>query len=208
VRIAIVTPWYEHEELYEDYFAAVGSELEPGDELLIVDDCSWPALDFARLRSRERLGFSGACNLGLSFASTEAVVFLNNDIALGKPGWLNQMREAVEPGVLAGPLRRDRHANVGRHEFPYIDGWCLGGMREDLLRLGGMDTSLEEPAYFSDNLLCLEARAVGMTLREVRVTLKHKENKTNGSAMRPEVAAATAANRARYVARVRELTRQ
>ena len=62
---------------------------------------------------------------------------------------------------LAGPLRFGRHADVDGEQFPYIDGWCLAGMREDLLRLGGFDEGLDEPAYYSDNLLCLEARAAG-----------------------------------------------
>ena len=72
------------------------------------------------------------------------------------------------------------HSDVDGHSFPYIDGWCLAGMREDLLRLGGFDESLQEPAYYSDNLLCLEARAAGMTLRDVRPGLDHLENVTAG----------------------------
>ena len=95
------------------------------------------------------------------------VLFLNNDIRMTDHRWLEDIREAVEPGVLVGPLRYDNHAKVDDQHLPYIDGWCLAGMREDLLELGGFDESLEEPAYYSDNLLCLEARAHGMTLRDV-----------------------------------------
>jgi GT2 family glycosyltransferase len=205
VRIAIVTPWKDHPELYESYFRAVGPELQPGDELLVIDDFSNEPLHWARIRTRRAMGFSGASNVGLLHARTEAVVFLNNDIALGEEGWLAQMRDAIEPGVLAGPLRSGSHTDVDGHRLPYIDGWCLGGMRDELLELGGFNTSLEEPAYYSDNLLCLEARAAGMTLREVRVTLQHLENVTAGRASNPDVIAATSANRARYQARAREL---
>lgn len=203
--VTVVTPWHNHLELADDYFEAVLPELEDGDMCGVVDCGSNPPLPFGTLQPGENLGFSRGSNCGLAAATTDVVLFLNNDIALGQPGWLNQMREAVEPGVLAGPLRRDRHADVDGNPFPYLDGWCLAGMREDLLSLGGFDESLEEPAYFSDNLLCLEARAVGMSLREVRVSLRHKENATAGRANRPEVVAASTANRARYVARAREL---
>lgn len=202
-RIAIVTPWYEHHELADDYFEAVLPEMEEGDELLVLDNASEPPLPWGNLRSEQNLGFVRGSNLGLNAATAEAVLFLNNDIVLGERGWLNVIRGALEPGVLVGPLRYDGHADVDGQKFPYLDGWCLAGMREDVLALGGFDETLEEPGYYSDNLLCLEARAAGMRLREVRVGLLHKENVTAGRV--PSVLAASAANRARYLARVREL---
>ena len=119
----------------------------------------------------ENLGFAEGSNAGLRRARGEAVLFLNNDIRLGRRGWLEEIRQAVEPGVLVGPLRGDFHSQVDGHPMPYIDGWCLAGMTDDLLALGGFDADLEEPAYYSDNLLCLEARAAGMTLRDLRVGL-------------------------------------
>ena len=107
--------------------------------------------------------------------------------------------------MLVGPLRNGNHADVDGQSFPYIDGWCLAGMREDLLRLGGFDEGLAEPAYYSDNLLCLEARAAGMTLRDVRPGLQHLENVTAGNQFTPSVQAAATTNRAIYQARAREL---
>lgn len=88
--------------------------------------------------------------------------------------------------------------------MPYIDGWCLAGRRDDLVELGGF-APLEEPAYYSDNLLCLEARAAGMTLRDVRVGLRHLKNVTSGNQFEPRVQAATRTNWAVYQARAREL---
>jgi GT2 family glycosyltransferase len=203
--IAVVTPWHEHPELAFDYIAAVDPVLREGDELIIVDNGSDPPLDFATIHADSNLGFCGGCNLGLRHATTDAVAFVNNDIQLVRSGWLEEIREALEPGVLVGPLRSGAHADLDGHRLLYIDGWCLAGMREDLLALGGFDETLAEPAYYSDNLLCLEARAAGMTLREVRPGLRHLENVTAGNAASPEVQAASAANRARYIARAREL---
>ena len=201
MNITIVTPWYEHLELADDYFEAVLPELQTGDRNLVIDNHSNPPLPFAAYEFSFNAGFSRACNLGLKRAKTDAVLFLNNDIALGEPGWLEMYREALEPGVLCGPLRYGHHADVNGIQLPYIDGWCLAGMKKDLMELGGFDQSLREPAYYSDNLLCLSAREHGMRLRDVRVPLVHKENATAGSSSDPIVAGASAYNRAKYVAR-------
>jgi GT2 family glycosyltransferase len=202
--IAIVTPWHNHSELADDYFAAVSHRWST-DELLIVDCGSTPALPFAALRSDVNLGFVGGSNLGLEHATANAVLFLNNDVRLVRSHWLEELRDEIESGVLVGPLRFDRHADYEGQSLPYIDGWCLAGMRDELLALGGFDTQLVEPAYYSDNLLSLEARAAGMTLRDVRVGLSHLKNATAGSGLDPQVQTATQANRAVYEARAREL---
>lgn len=206
ISIAIVTCWYGHPELAPDYVDAVEDELEEGDEVIIMDNGDAPALPlhFRVIVAGENLGFACGCNCGLRRVTTDAVLFLNNDVKLGRRGWLDEIRDSVEPGVLVGPLRDGFHTHVDGHAMPYIDGWCLAGMTDDLLELGGFDEQLEEPAYYSDNLLCLEARAAGMTLRHLRVGLVHKLNVTAGSSSAPNVQAASAANRARYLARVRE----
>jgi GT2 family glycosyltransferase len=203
MTIAIVTPWTDHLELADDYFEAVLPEMEEGDELIVVDNASEPSLAFGTVRSERNLGYAGGSNFGARAATTDAVLFLNNDVALERRGWLDGFRQAVEPGVLAGHIRYDRHADVDGRSFPYLDGWCLSIMRKDFLALGGFDQTLEEPAYFSDNLLCLEARARGMTLREVKVGLMHLENVTAGPYY--ETTTVRLANWARYLARAREL---
>lgn len=203
--IAIVTPWLGHPELADDYIAAVLPELRDDDEVLIVDNGDAPDLPFTTLTPAVNLGFAGGSNLGLGHADTDAVLFLNNDIALGQPGWLEQIRGNVEPGVLCGPVRYDSHADVDGAQFPYIDGWCCAGMRHDLLALGGFNTQLAEPAYYSDNILSLDARLAGMTLRDVRVGLRHKESVTSRPASNPLVQQASQANRAVYVERIESI---
>ena len=207
MNISIVTCWLEHPELAPDYVEAVEDELADDDEVIVIDNGDCPALplQFRVIDVGDNLGFAEGSNAGLRRARCEAVLFLNNDIRLGRRGWLEEIREALEPGVLVGPLRGDFHSQVDGHPMPYIDGWCLAGMTDDLLALGGFDADLEEPAYYSDNLLCLEARARGMTLRDLRVGLTHKLNVTAGKAWLPSVQAAAAPNRARYMARAREL---
>ena len=205
LTISVVTPWLEHHELADDYREALAAGPWP-EEILIVDNGNAPHIPGARtLTPAYNLGFGVASNLGLERARCEAVLFLNNDVRLGHYGWLDAIRHALEPGVLVGRMRYDRHADVDGVPFPYLDGWCLAGMREDLLSLGGFDETLEEPSYYSDNMLCLEARAQGLTLREVTVGLQHKESATSRPSVNPEVRRVTLANQVRYQARAREL---
>lgn len=202
--VAIVTPWLNHPELAPDYLRAV-SEINAGDDVIVVDNASEPPVAFAKMTVRENVGFSKACNLGLNHAETDAVLFLNNDIAATRAGWLNQLRGELAPGRLIGAkIRTDAHGSVDGHPLPYLDGWCLAGMRDDLLELGGFDEDFDEPSYYGDNDLCLRARAAGMTLREIRVGLRHKERQT-ASDDRARVAVASSANRERFHRLAREL---
>jgi GT2 family glycosyltransferase len=203
MSIAIVTPWHNHAaDLWPEYQKVLADA--NADELWIVDNGSTPPLDFGSLRLDANKGFCGGCNAGLAAATADIIVFLNNDVSLTEHGWLERLTDAVEPGVLVGArLRSDSHAQVDGQPMPYLDGWCIAGMRDDLLDLGGFDETLAEPAYFSDNLLCLEARAAGMTLREVRIGLKHAVGVT--AKEQPDGRRALEQNRARYVERAREL---
>jgi hypothetical protein len=201
--ISIVTPWLNHLELADDYLTAVNRR-SPRDELIVVDDGSDSPIPFGTLRNTDPAGFGSACNQGLRAATKDIVLFLNNDIIARDPRWLEPIREAVEPGVLVGAqLRDDPHGSVDGTPLPYLDGWCLAGMREDLLEIGGFDEEFQPPAYFEDNDLCLRARMAGMTLREVRVPLHHIRNGTL-KPDDPRVQAATLANRERFMARARE----
>jgi GT2 family glycosyltransferase len=203
MTVAVVTPWLNHPELTHDYRVALAQGPSP-DETIIVDNASNPPVAQATIRNEENLGFAGASNQGLRVATADVVVFLNNDIRATELGWLEKLVDATEPGVLTGAkLRYDSHADVDGQPLPYLDGWCLAGMRSDLLALGGFDETLEEPAYYSDNLLCLRARLAGMTLREVPVGLVHKLNVTAGPGTDPTVARAYSANRERYLAEAR-----
>lgn len=202
--IAIVSPWLDHLELAADYVAAVNDALP--DELLVIDNGSIPPIDFAAIRLDENVGFSAACNIGLAAATSDAVLFLNNDIVMTRTGWLNRIRAALEPGVLVGAwLRYERHGEVDGEPFPYLDGWCLAGMTDDLRELGGFDEGYMEPAYYSDNDLCLRARAAGMMLREVPVGLRHLIGVTAGPADDPVKMRVIELNQARFVERARQL---
>ncbi len=206
--ISVVTPWYNHPELAEDYFRAVGGERV--EEIIIIDNASEPMLeapDDGRVRilhQGENLGFSRANNVGLEAAKGEAVLFLNNDIALGIPGWLEAIRSELRPGQLVGANQRvDEHTRVDGELMPYLEGWCLAGYKEDFERIGAWDEDYEEPAYYSDNDLSLRAARAGMSFAAVSPPLIHLENVTAGPS-RGKVAEVTRRNFRRFAEKVRE----
>jgi GT2 family glycosyltransferase len=200
LNVTAVTPWHNHRDLGRDYWNALRKE---GCEVIVVDNGSDPPLPNG-WRLEHNSGFSHASNVGLKLARTDAVLFLNNDVYVSETGWLAKLTAALEPGVLVGSvLRYEQHTIHGPVQLPYIDGWCLLGMREDLLELGGFDETYEEPSYYSDNDLCLRARAAGMTLREAPCGIHHKGGQTsqaNGYSL-----PATVANRARFEALVEDM---
>lgn len=205
MRVSVVTPWLEHRELREQYMLTLKAGPAP-DETIVVDNGSDPPLPLAKIRLDRNAGFCGGCNAGLQAATGDVVVFLNNDVYALEQGWLARLVDAVEPGVLAGRLVDSQHAVVDGKRFPYLDGWCLAGMREDFEALDGFDETLTEPAYFSDNDLCLRARVAGMTLRGVRLGIAHVGGITAGPQESGSVRRAYRANYERYAERVRELT--
>lgn len=180
MTVAIVTAWQNHLELAGDYFAAV--EAGQPDQLVIVDDASDPALEFASLRVERSLGFCGANNLALAEVETDLVVFLNNDVAPLRAGWLKEMAAHIEAGVITGPILANDYCTVDGVAYPYVDGWCLGMTVEDARRLGPWDEQFDVvgPGYFSDTWLAFGARMQGFRLREVRPGLRHKGGQTGG----------------------------
>lgn len=206
--LAVVTPWFDHEELLPDYMEAVAW----ADEVIVVDDGSDQPPDFASLdatviRLDYNRGFAPACNAGLAAATSDIVVFLNNDVMISDDvDWTRSFRQHAEPGVLCGPLRREIHAEVDGQPMPYIDGWCLAGWRTDLLELDGFDEGYLWPGDFTDNDLSLRARADGMTLLDIRPTLVHKIATTIGHRTATDrLSDSFRANQDRYVRRAREL---
>jgi hypothetical protein len=178
MSIAIVTPWRDHLELAEDYFAA--TDAGKPDQLIVVDDGSLEPLGFAALRIAGK-GFCGASNAGLELVETEQVLFMNNDVKQMRATWLDEIREAIELNVMIGPLIFRN--NLGVVDHPYIDGWCAGMLTDDARKLGGWDEEYDKagPAYFSDNALSLVARDNDMTLRDFTPGLYHKGGQTGGA---------------------------
>jgi GT2 family glycosyltransferase len=204
--VTVVTPMRNHDEFVEGWLEAVN--VGAPDEVVIVDDASDPPYKTPDklVRLDESRGFCGACNAGLAAATMDAVVFLNNDIELRAANWLRNIRRHLWPRTLVGELRRGAHTYLDGQEHPYIDGWCIAAMREDLLELGGWDETLEEPAYYSDNLLTLRALQAGWKLATpIPIGLHHLVSGTAHDD-RAAIERAASANRAVWEQAVRDST--
>lgn len=205
--ITVVTPWWNCQELIPAYVEALDHGLGQDDRCIVVDNASDPPIRLGcadlEIHLTENRGFSPACNIGLAEVETEAVLFLNNDVRMVSSDWLDTLRAHLRPGRLVGPdLIVSGHSAVDGRPIPYIDGWCVGGMTEELRAIGGWDESLEEPSYYGDNILSVRAKAAGMKLVQVPCGLVHLRNWTT---RRMNVDGVSAGNRAKYEAIVREL---
>lgn len=220
--VTVVTPWRDHVELAPAYWSAI--DAGGPERVLIVDNASTPPLygtvvpkagdgpaSRLDLRLEENAGYSRASNVGWRVAArmpdpTDAVVFLNNDVALGDPGWLDSIRRELRRGRLVGAeLRIDAHTDVDGRRLAYLDGWCVAAMLPDLVALDGFDEGYEEPSYFGDNDLCLRAKARGMRLVQAETRLRHIGGATRRDLDVATVDAITIRNRERFAARAREL---
>lgn len=206
--ITVVTPWLECPELAPAYWRAM-SVLGEDDRVIVVDNGSKQhvvAPDDERFEVfplERNIGFSKASNLGLLNVVTEAVAFLNNDVSMTSATWLEQIRQALQPGRLVGAhLRKDAHTAVDGVVRPYLDGWCLAGMTDEILALGGWSEQYREPAYWGDNDLCARATAAGMKLVQAPVGLRHLGNYTS---RRMRIEEVSAHNRALYEQTVRAM---
>lgn len=209
MKLSVVTPWWQHLDLLPAYAAVVNAG-KP-DEVIVIDNGSSPDFEPVGIkvlnvviRNRTNRGFSRACNQGLRSATGDAVLFLNNDIQLlNTESWIETLKAALRPGILAGAcLREDPHTAVDGKTIPYLDGWCIAGMREDLIELGGWDEEYAEPSYYGDNDLCARAVAAGFELVQVELPIAHLGNASTKNMNLCEV---TLRNYARYAERIRDL---
>jgi hypothetical protein len=199
--ITIVTAWKNNRQFERGYFHAVS--VTDAEHIVVVDHSDPPLPN--GLNPGERTGFSGCNNAGLDAARTDAVLFLNSDIVARASDWIEPIRELLEPGVFVGAqLRYDPHGRVDGEPMPYIDGWCLAGMTDDLREIGGFDEQMGEHGYYADNDISFRARLAGFTLKEARVPITHLRDTKPPEVPSPHVQEMTLRNKARFEARVRD----
>ncbi len=188
-------------------------------EVIVVDDCSTDETpDFLgrcsglkAIRNKENSGFIASCNAGAQAASTDLLVFLNNDTTVTE-GWLDALVETFQgipdAGIvgarLAYPDGRLQEAggiifsdasgwNYGRNEDPaepqynftaeadYVSGACLALSRQLFEQLGGFDTHYA-PAYYEDTDLCFRVRQAGYKVYcQPACTIIHHEGVSSGT---------------------------
>lgn len=208
-------------------------------EVIVVDNGSRPE-ELAILRRRHRKGdftfvevgtnrfFSEGNNIGVEFATTDYIVFLNND-AFVEPGWIEALSCTMrdDPEVAAvGPMflyPDGRVQEVGSMALPTGDVvqigkgtvWgpdhfdtasivdmcsaaCLMMRRSDFLKVGGFGFEWE-PAYYEDTDLCLKLwTQCGKVMVNPTARVVHIESKTTSDS-RLQLHNISEINRVRFV---------
>lgn len=234
-RASVIIPVFNHEGLTRQCLETVLREWpESAHEVVIVDDGSTDATGdyLARLSNEmphvrvvthaENGGFAAACNSGAAAATSEYLVFLNND-TIPRSGWLDHLvdyadehpdagavgarllfpNETVQhAGVIIGEDRNPHHLYAGfPAEHPAVNrsgpvaivtAACMLVRRSAFARLGGFDTAYRNGHEDVD--LCLRLGELGDEVHYChRSVLVHLE-----SASRGHHTAETAQNGRRY----------
>ena len=93
--IAVVVPTRDRPAQLVACLAALGTELYPDDELVVVDSCSEvPVVCSARTLRADRPGASRARNLGWQATNAAVIAFVDDDVLVA-PGW----RAAIDPAI-------------------------------------------------------------------------------------------------------------
>jgi len=165
MRLTVATTTRDRRECILRLLASVAPQLEPDDELIVVDNGSTDGTETAvrrwiqahcpsgRLIVEPKGGTSQARNSAISESSASIVCFLDDDATVD-PGWLAAMRAAWErastqTAMIGGPIRPDwdggkRPAWVSDHLLWVVTALDLGPEphRLDRERIWGANMSL------------------------------------------------------------------
>ena len=204
--VTIVIPTYNRDALLNQTLSAV-QDTAPEVEVIVVDNgstdetfdvCEKHGVDI--IVNDTNLGFAVACNQGARAATTDRVLFLNND-TVPQPGWLtamNRHRPCIVGAALYYPDGRPQHTGVflrhdpqGRIEaynrtlpapsalVPAVTGAALLIDRTLFDQLDGFDEGFVNG--YEDVDLCLRARQRGVDVAfAADATVVHLESQTEG----------------------------
>jgi GT2 family glycosyltransferase len=163
-RASVVVCAYQAQDTIEECLRSLTGLDYPNYEVLVVDDGSTDATAQiarrfpVRLISRDRLGLSGARNVGLEHAEGEFVAYIDAD-AKADPDWLTYLALALEVPGTAGaggpnPVPPDDppvaqcvarapggpiHVLLDDERAEHVPGCNMAFWRECLLEIGGFD---------------------------------------------------------------------
>lgn len=216
---SIIIPTYNGLHLLAPCVAAIRQYTETPYEIIVVDNGSED--DTASFCLKERLilvalprneGFPVAVNRGLSVASGDHLLILNNDV-LVSPRWLSNLLQALHSAAdvgLVGPVtnyasgrqqveinwaegedfvqiaERHNHSDPAKwQEVQRLIGMCLLFKREVLERAGGFDERFS-PGHYEDDDYCYRARQLGYRLLMCGDTLVYHEGSASFKTRHPE----------------------
>lgn len=173
-------------------------------ELIIVDnDGGLRSLrtEATVIRPTRNLGFAAGCNLGARAASSDYVIFFNNDASTSDPLWIDKLLVPFgdhDVGIVGArlvyPDGRLQHAGVAvdftrppgqeawnvledhpECDMPAVTGACMAVRSSTFAQLGGFDEGYWNG--YEDVDLCLAAAGHGVHVRyNPAVTITHVES--------------------------------
>jgi GT2 family glycosyltransferase len=223
--LAVVMVLFNRFELTMQALASLRDNFPGGIELILVDNASTD--ETARigqyvsgatvLRLPENIGYVRAANRALPLVTAPALLYLNNDVALGHgaiAAALARLGGAEDIGAVCGKIIRSHGALQEAGSIVWRDGSTSGYLRDApalapaanfvrdvdygsavfllcrtalVQKLGGFDDDFA-PSYYEDADLCLRARGAGYRIvYDPAITIHHLEF---GSAQNSETALA------------------
>ena len=202
-KVSIVVPVYNQLKMtincLNDVLKTSGVDIE----IIVVDDGSKEPIRMAipklfptakLLYNETNLGFAKTVNKGISAATSDYILLLNNDIQIDSPFWLKIMLEAMEKRQLdmvapAGGRMNGRweyqpgEAIKEIDDFSYLVGWCLLIHRRVFNKIGLVSQAFGR-GFWEDVLFSYDAKKAGFKLGIVENTkvrhLYHQTFKAEG----------------------------
>ncbi|MGG6311746.1 glycosyltransferase family 2 protein [Paenibacillus macerans] len=216
---SIIIPTYNGLHLLGPCVEAIRRHTEVPHEIIVVDNGSEDDTTSYCLRERlilvalpQNEGFPVAVNRGLSVASGDQLLLLNNDVTVS-PRWLPNMLRALDsaPDIgMVGPVTNyasgrqqvdvpwgegesfaqvaERHNQSDPAKWQDVQrlvGLCLLLKREVLTRAGLLDERFS-PGHYEDDDYCYRARQLGYRLLVCGDTLVHHAGSASFKARHPE----------------------
>ncbi len=137
------------------------------------------------IHSSKNLGYGKACNLGFAQAKGEYICFMNNDIQINDPDFLQVLISKLKnnPDSLLGPhlVVSNMATNFKGISTPYLNGWCIFSSKKVFKGIAEDGKVFDEKffLYFEDVELSARAVFKGYKILEVPLGIIHLGSKSS-----------------------------
>ena len=192
MKFSIVIPTYNRWDLVKGCVDSIinTTDLSDGEVIVVCNGCTdntpanvastYAGKNVYSVYWHKPLGYSKAVNLGMSAATGDVVILLNNDTVLMHPAWLELLLQPFKSTPTAGVTGVIKRYQGGK---PWILFFCAAIKREVINTIGLLD-EIFTPGCGEDIDYCIRAFNKGFTIHQVpEETLNHLNgtNKMTGS---------------------------
>lgn len=203
MTIAVIIPTFNRIELTQNCLASIARH-DPINQLIIIDNGSTDGTErLATIKLQTNIGFAAACNRAAATATTDHLIFLNNDTIV-HPNWTSIVEHLEQPDIgIVGPKLiypdcqiQSAGVAVDFNRPPGLEAWnlttnwadtladvdavtgaCLAIRTELFWELGGFDTGYWNG--YEDVDLCLASIQKGFrNVYDPTATVTHLESQS------------------------------